>query len=110
MKQKNWEVIHYTEEKPEKWGREYEAKILLNDFFKIEGINKQDFEKIIGEAETLAGLILELKGEIPVQETEITYKNYHFKIVSADKRRIKSIKLSILPKTEPEDEQEYEEE
>lgn len=88
----------------------FEAKILLNDFFKIEGINKQDFEKIIGEAETLAGLILELKGEIPVQETEITYKNYHFKIVSADKRRIKSIKLSILPKTEPEDEQEYEEE
>lgn len=88
----------------------FEAKILLNDFFKVEGINKQDFEKIIGEAETLAGLILELKGEIPVQETEITYKNYHFKIVSADKRRIKSIKLSILPKTEPEDEQEYEEE
>ena len=88
----------------------FEAKILLNDFFKIEGINKQDFEKIIGEAETLASLILELKGEIPVQETEITYKNYHFKIVSADKRRIKSIKLSILPKTEPEDEQEYEEE
>lgn len=88
----------------------FEAKILLNDFFKVEGINKQDFEKIIGEAETLAGLILELKGEIPVQETEITHKNYHFKIVSADKRRIKSIKLSILPKTEPEDEQEYEEE
>ncbi|NCC98846.1 MAG: gliding motility-associated protein GldE [Bacteroidia bacterium] len=88
----------------------FEAKILLNDFFRIEGIDKQDFEKIIGEAETLAGLILELQGEIPPQEAEITYKNYHFKIVSADKRRIKSIKLSILPKPESEDEQEYEEE
>lgn len=83
----------------------FEAKILLNDFFKIEGIDKQDFEKIIGEAETLAGLILELEGEIPAQEAEIKYKNYLFKIVSANKRRVKSIKLSILVKQEHEEEE-----
>lgn len=73
----------------------FEAKILLNDFFKIKGIQRADFEDSIGEAETLAGLILELKGEIPDQEAEIDFKQYKFTIVSSDKRRIKSIKLSI---------------
>jgi CBS domain containing-hemolysin-like protein len=73
----------------------FEAKILLNDFFKIKQIRKEDFTDCIGEAETLAGLILELKGEIPDQESEIQYKHYTFTIVSSDKRRIKSIKLTI---------------
>ena len=73
----------------------FEAKILLNDFFKIKGIQRADFEDSIGEAVTLAGLILELKGEIPDQEAEIDFKQYKFTIVSSDKRRIKSIKLSI---------------
>jgi gliding motility-associated protein GldE len=73
----------------------FEAKILLNDFFKIKGIQRADFEDSIGEAETLAGLILELKGEIPDQEAEIDFKQYRFTTVSSDKRRIKSIKLSI---------------
>ena len=74
----------------------FEAKILLNDFFKIKGIDRRDFEDCIGEAETLAGLILELKGEIPHEESEIDIKHYKFTIVSSDIRRIKSIKLRIL--------------
>jgi CBS domain containing-hemolysin-like protein len=74
----------------------FEAKILLNDFFKIKAINRRDFEDSIGEAETLAGLILELKGEIPDEKSEIDFKNYKFTIVSSDTRRIKSIKLRIL--------------
>lgn len=80
----------------------FEAKILLNDFFKIKAIKRRDFEDSIGEAETLAGLILELKGEIPDQESEIDFKHYKFTIVSSDKRRIKSIKLSILQPDESE--------
>lgn len=73
----------------------FEAKILLNDFFKIEEINEEDFNKLGEDVETLAGLILEIKGEIPLQGEEISYKNYNFNIISADKRRIKSIKLNI---------------
>ncbi|MBQ4032345.1 MAG: hemolysin, partial [Paludibacteraceae bacterium] len=74
----------------------FEAKIPLGDFFRITDIDSEEFEKDAGEAETLGGFILELQGEIPVQETEIDYKNYRFKIVSADKRRIKTIKFTIL--------------
>lgn len=78
----------------------FEAKILLNDFFKIKAIDRNDFEESIGEAETLAGLILELKGEIPDQNSEIEFKRYKFTIVESDKRRIKSVKLHILPANE----------
>lgn len=73
----------------------FEAKILLNDFFKIEEIKEEDFDKLGEDVETLAGLILEIKGEIPTQDEEICYKNYTFTIISSNKRRIKSIKLNI---------------
>lgn len=73
----------------------FEAKILLNDFFKIAEIEEDDFKKVTEEVETLAGLILELKGEIPVKNEQIQYGRYIFEIVSADNRRIKKVKLYI---------------
>ncbi len=81
-----------------------EGKMLLNDLYKIEGIEKSDFEKISGEADTLAGLILEIKGEIPKQHTKIDYKQYSFDIVSSDNRRIKTVKVAInKPETDREE-------
>lgn len=78
----------------------FEAKILLNDFFKIEEIEENDFVKISGEVETLAGLILEIKGEIPQKNEQIEYGRYVFEILSVDNRRIKKIKLHIKEKTQ----------
>jgi len=73
----------------------FEAKILLNDFFKISEIEEEDFVKVTEEVETLAGLILELKGDIPVKNERIDYGRYVFEIVAADNRRIKKVKLYI---------------
>jgi putative hemolysin len=73
----------------------FEAKILLNDFFKIDEINEDDFTKITGEVETLAGLVLELKGDIPSKNERIGFSKYVFEIVSVDNRRIKKVKLYI---------------
>lgn len=73
----------------------FEAKILLNDFFKIDEIEEDDFEKITGEVETLAGLILELKGDIPKKNERIDYGRYVFEVIAADDRRIKKVKLYI---------------
>ena len=80
----------------------FEAKILLNDFFKIAEINENDFVKITGEVETLAGLILEIKGEMPAKNERIGYGRYVFEIVAADNRRIRKVKLFIRndPKSE----------
>jgi len=73
----------------------FEAKILLNDFFKIEEIEEDDFVKVIDEVETLAGLILELKGDIPAKNERIDYGRYVFEIIAVDNRRIKKVKLFI---------------
>jgi gliding motility-associated protein GldE len=73
----------------------FEAKILLNDFFKITGLDSSLFNDVKGEYETLAGLILELKGEIPQRMAKIDYKNLTFLIESVDKRRIKQVKVVI---------------
>ncbi len=80
----------------------FEAKIQLNDFFKIENINEEDFETITDEVETLAGLILELKGEFPKRQDIIEYGNYKFEILAVDKRRIKRVKLTLKAKTDEE--------
>jgi len=73
----------------------FEAKILLNDFFKIAEIEEDDFIKVIDEVETLAGLILELKGDIPAKNERIDYGRYVFEIIAVDNRRIKKVKLFI---------------
>lgn len=74
----------------------FEAKILLNDFSKILNIDENVYELEKGDADTLAGLILELKGEIPKKNETIFFKNFEFKIKSADSRRIKQVELKII--------------
>jgi len=81
----------------------FEAKILLNDFAKATGIALSEFDEIAEEADTLAGLLLEIKGEIPVKNEQLFYKNYTFEVLAADNRRIKKIKLIIGDKTEDEE-------
>ena len=73
----------------------FEAKILLNDFCKVLDIEDAIFDEVRGESETLAGLILELKGEIPQKDQVIKYGDFVFRIESADKRRIKEIRVEI---------------
>jgi gliding motility-associated protein GldE len=73
----------------------FEGKILLNDFCKVFGIEEDLFEEVRGESETLAGLILELTGEIPEKDQIINYEDFIFRIESSDKRRIKEIYVEI---------------
>ena len=81
----------------------FEAKIQLNDFFKIAEIHEGDFIKVSEEVETLAGLILEICGEIPQKNERIDYADYVFEILSVDNRRIKKVKLYIKHKEEPDE-------
>ena len=74
----------------------FEAKILLNDFCKVLDIEEDLLEDVRGESETLAGLILELTGEIPQKDQIIKYRNFVFRIESADRRRIKEIRVEII--------------
>jgi len=73
----------------------FEAKIQLNDFFKIDEISENDFVKIADEVETLAGLILELKGEMPAKGERVDHGRYVFEVMAVDSRRIKKVKMYI---------------
>jgi gliding motility-associated protein GldE len=73
----------------------FEGKILLNDFIKVFGLEDDPFDFVRGESETLAGLILELTGEIPPKDKTIKYRDFTFMIESADRRRIKEIRVEI---------------
>ncbi|MEZ4787380.1 MAG: gliding motility-associated protein GldE [Flavobacterium haoranii] len=73
----------------------FEGKISLKDFFRIVNINEDEFENSKGEAETLAGFILEISGNFPKKNQKIHFKNYTFTIESLDKRRLKQIKVTL---------------
>ncbi len=73
----------------------FEGKTLLNDFCKITGIKYENFDDVKGDADTLAGLILEIKKELPYHGEKINFKNMEFLIDAVDRRRIKRIKVKI---------------
>ncbi len=73
----------------------FEGKTLLNDFYKITDTDEGAFDRVSTEVETLAGLVLELRGDFPQQGEKISYENYDFDVVAVDNRRIKTIKVTI---------------
>ena len=85
----------------------FEAKTQLTDFYKIAKVDEDEFEKVVGDADTLAGMLLEIKGEFPALHEKVTYHNYEFEVLEMDSRRILKVKFTILPKeTEPSEEKE----
>jgi len=73
----------------------FDAKVLLGDFYKVVECEDTIFDEVKGDADTLAGLILELKGEIPQIKEEVRCKIFKFTIEAVDNRRIKQIKVQI---------------
>ena len=76
----------------------FEGKTPLKDFYKIIKLeDASEFEDRRGEAETLAGFLLEISGGFPKKNDVINFQNYKFTVEVLDDKRIKQIKLSILP-------------
>ena len=76
----------------------FDAKINLKDFFKIVNLEEsEDFESVKGDAETLAGLLLEIAKKFPKKKQVISYSNYSFSIEEIDEMRITQVKV-MLPK------------
>jgi gliding motility-associated protein GldE len=78
----------------------FEGKILLNDFAKVMNVSDSIFDDVRGEAETLAGVILEIMGYLPNKHDTITHKFFKFTIDSVDNKRIRRIKVTIAKQTE----------
>ena len=73
----------------------FEGKINLKDFYRIIDVDEILFEDKKGEAETLAGFLLEIHGNFPKKGHKLTFGNCNFVIETVDKKRIKQIKVTI---------------
>jgi putative hemolysin len=73
----------------------FDGKTMLNDLTKVTGIDLDFFDEARGEADTLAGLILELNKSMPEKGTKLSYSIFDFIIEVVDDRRIHSIKVVI---------------
>lgn len=79
----------------------FEGKTTLKDFYKIIKLSDNSvFEEHKGEAETLAGFILEISGKFPKRNEKISFRNYTFTIEVIDNRRVKQLKVSRTPISE----------
>jgi CBS domain containing-hemolysin-like protein len=73
----------------------FEGQTLLNDVCRITGLEASIFDPVRGNADTLAGLALELKGDIPKAGTEIGWNDFLLTVIAADNRRIGQLKLTL---------------
>lgn len=76
----------------------FEGKTLLSDVCKILNIDDEEFADVEGDADTLAGLLLEIKGDFLSIHEKVDYKNYTFEIIAIEERRISKIKVIIHEK------------
>ena len=73
----------------------FEGKVLLIDFCKILDISDEEFSEVEGDADSLAGLLLEIKGDFLNIHEKIDYQNYTFEILSIEERRIRKVKVTV---------------
>ncbi|HEX3009316.1 MAG TPA: gliding motility-associated protein GldE, partial [Bacteroidales bacterium] len=82
----------------------FDGITLLEDLYRITQCDETVFDAVRGEADTLAGIILELKGEIPENGDEFEFAPFKFIVEQVDNRRIKQVKVIINKEEEPEEE------
>ena len=72
----------------------FEGKTLLSDFYRLMSVPEDMFEEVEGDADTLAGLLLELKGEFPTVGEKLLFGSYTFTVLGMDEHRITKVKVS----------------
>lgn len=78
----------------------FDGKTLLSDVTKILEVDDDYFSEIEGDADSLAGLLLEIKGDFPTMYERIEYRNFMFEILKVDGRRISKVKITISANNE----------
>jgi hypothetical protein len=73
----------------------FDGKTLLSDVTRILEVDDDYFSEIEGDADSLAGLLLEIKGDFPTMHERIEYRNFMFEILKVDGRRISKVKITI---------------
>jgi len=77
----------------------FEGKTLLSDFFRIVDLDEDDYAQYVGEADTLAGFLLELKGDFPKKDEELICKDLILKVMEKKERRLSGIRVTVRRET-----------
>lgn len=80
----------------------FEGKTLLSDFARTMNMDSDAFDDIEGDVDTLAGLLLELKGDFPSRHEKLSYKGLDFEVLEMDERRIVKVKVTVKKENEEE--------
>ncbi len=75
----------------------FEGKTLLNDFFRITGLDEDEYAKVTEDSETLAGMLLSIKGDFPKEKESIVYGHCRFLILEISHHRIASVRVKVMP-------------
>ena len=73
----------------------FEGKTLLSDFYRLLKLDDETFAEVEGDADTLAGLLLEIKGDFPKLHEKLDYQNFTFEILEMEERRISKVKVVV---------------
>ncbi len=75
----------------------FEGRTPLTDFFRITDLNPEDYEDVTADVETLAGMLLAIKGDFPKEKEPLVYKRCHFLILDIDEHRIAEVRVKVMP-------------
>ncbi len=75
----------------------FEGKTLLTDFFRITGLEEEDYAPVAGDCETVAGMLLAIKGDFPEEKEPLVYGRCRFLILHVEHHRIASVRVKVMP-------------
>lgn len=75
----------------------FEGKTLLNDFFRITDQDEEEYEAVTEDCETLAGMLLAIKGDFPKEKESIVYGRCRFLVLSVRQHRIVNVRVKVMP-------------
>ncbi len=75
----------------------FEGRTLLTDFFRVTGLNEDDYASVCEDAETLAGMLLAIKGDFPKDKEPLVYGRCRFLILEISDHRINEVRVKVMP-------------
>lgn len=91
------------DDEPETWKRLpdntfiFEGKTLLTDFFRVTDLNEEEYAPVTADAETLAGMLLAIKGDFPKDKEPLVYGRCRFLVLDIADHRITSVRVKVMP-------------
>lgn len=78
----------------------FEGRTLLNDFFRVTALDEADYEPVCADCETLAGMLLAIKGDFPKEKEPLVYGRCRFLILDIEHHRITSVRVKVMPEVQ----------